>query len=47
LQLEEWVRTKALFENPEQKQTVLNVLGEGRAVYESIIERARRLGREE
>ncbi|MCC5906929.1 MAG: CehA/McbA family metallohydrolase [Balneolaceae bacterium] len=45
-QLEEWVRTKALFENEEQKQTVLNVLAEGKAVYENIIRRAERLGRE-
>lgn len=44
--LEEWVRTKGLFENDEQRETVLNVLGEGRAVYENIIDRAQRLERE-
>lgn len=44
--LEEWVRTKGLFENSEQRETVLNVLGEGRTVYEHIIERAQRLGRD-
>lgn len=43
--LEEWVHTKALFETEAQKQTVLNVLEQGRAVYENIADRARRLGR--
>jgi hypothetical protein len=44
--LVEWVQTKGLFENEEQRKTVLNVLGEGKAVYENIIRRAERLGRE-
>lgn len=43
--LEEWVRTKGLFDEPGQKETVLNLLNEGRTVYEGIIERAQRLGR--
>lgn len=44
--LEEWVQMKGLFENDEQRETVLNVLEEGRSVYENIIERAQRVGRE-
>ena len=35
-----WVSTKGLFDTDEQRQTVLNVIGEGRAVYESIVERS-------
>ena len=34
-----WVRTKGLFDDDEQRQTVLNVISEGRAVYERIVER--------
>ncbi len=43
--LEEWVKTKGLYDTEAQQQTVLNVLREGKAVYENIIERAERLGR--
>lgn len=43
----EWVNIKGLFDTPNQKKTVLNVLREGRRVYESIAERARGLGRTE
>lgn len=43
--LEEWVNTKALFENPSQKEIVLNTLNEGRLVYQRTAERARNLGR--
>lgn len=43
--LEEWVQIKALFESDEQKETVLSLLEEGRAVYEDIIERALKFGR--
>jgi hypothetical protein len=38
--LADWVRRKGLFDTPEQRETVLNVIGQGRAVYESIVERA-------
>jgi hypothetical protein len=34
--LAEWVQTKGLFETDEQKQAVLNVIAEGRSVYERI-----------
>jgi|GEM_PF-2765996 len=37
--LEKWVKTKALFDTPAQKETVLNVLESGRNIYEDIIER--------
>lgn len=43
--LEEWVQTKALFESDEQKETVLDLLEEGRSVYENISDRAVELGR--
>ena len=35
--LSAWVRTKGLFDNDEQRRTVLRVLAEGRAVYERIV----------
>jgi hypothetical protein len=38
--LTDWVKRKGLFDTPEQRETVLNVIGEGRAVYQSIVERA-------
>ena len=37
--LTDWVKHKGLFDNPEQRETVLNVIAEGRAVYEIIVER--------
>ena len=37
--LTEWVNTKAMFDSPQQKQTVLDVIRQGRAVYESIVQR--------
>ena len=40
-----WVNTKGLFDTPNQKETVLNVIRQGRIVYESIAERARNFGR--
>ena len=43
--LAEWVETKALFYDDEQKKAVLDVIGQGRDVYEKIIERAEDLGR--
>ncbi|MDR9410752.1 MAG: CehA/McbA family metallohydrolase [Balneolaceae bacterium] len=43
--LEDWVQTKALFESNEQKEAVLDLLEEGRAVYESISHRAVEFGR--
>ncbi len=43
--LENWVQTKALFESDQQKETVLNLLDEGRTVYDNIIERANTLNR--
>lgn len=43
--LERWVETKALFESDQQKETVLDLLEEGRAVYESISDLAVELGR--
>lgn len=43
--LEEWVLTKALFESGEQRETVLDLLEEGRTVYEEISDRAVELGR--
>jgi len=43
--LSEWVNTKALFYNENQKKAVLEVIGEGRDVYENIIHRAGELKR--
>lgn len=43
--LSEWVKTKALFYNENQKEEVLEVIGDGRAVYENIIQRAKELNR--
>jgi hypothetical protein len=43
--LEEWVETKALFDNPAQKAEVLKVLDEGRSMYIKIVERAGMLER--
>ena len=40
-----WVNTRGLFDTPSQKETVLNIIQQGRAVYESIAERAWKLGR--
>ncbi len=42
--LEEWVETKGLFETSAQKESVLNVLKEGRLVFENIIRRTENLG---
>lgn len=42
----EWVNTKALFDSNLQKEEMLNVLKEGKTVYENIIIRANKLGRE-
>lgn len=44
--LEEWVRTKGLFTDLSQKETVLDVLHEGRAVYERIALQAKEFNRE-
>ncbi|MEE9371071.1 MAG: hypothetical protein V3W45_06330, partial [Sedimentisphaerales bacterium] len=38
--LTEWVNTKALFDSPKQKETVLDIIRQGRVVYESVVERA-------
>ncbi|UCD61097.1 MAG: CehA/McbA family metallohydrolase [Flavobacteriaceae bacterium] len=43
--LSEWVNTKALFYDENQKREVLEVIGKGRAVYENIIQRAAELKR--
>ncbi len=43
--LTDWVKTKGLFDTKTQKEEVLKVFGEGRAVYEQIIVRAQGLGR--
>jgi hypothetical protein len=43
--LSEWVNTKALFYDENQKREVLEVIGKGRAVYENIIQRAEELKR--
>jgi hypothetical protein len=43
--LEEWVQTKALLESDQQKETVLDLLEEGRAVYKKISEYAVELER--
>ena len=43
--LEEWVRTKGLFDSDDQKQVVLEELKKGKAVYQEIIALAERLGR--
>ncbi len=40
--LTEWVNTKALFDSPQQKQIVLDIIRQGRAVYESIVQREQR-----
>ena len=40
--LEEWVKTKALFDTTAQKETVLKVLESGRNIYEDVIEREKR-----
>jgi hypothetical protein len=37
--LDDWVRRKGLFDTPDQRETVLNVIREGRAVYETIVKR--------
>lgn len=44
--LEEWVRTKGLFADSSQKETVLDVLNEGRTVYERIAGQAKEFNRE-
>ena len=41
--LTDWVRRKGLFDTPEQRETVLNVIAEGRAVYASIAARSHKL----
>lgn len=38
--LEDWVNEKGLFDQEEQKQEVLTVIGKGKEVYEEIIKRA-------
>ena len=43
--LSEWVNTKALFYDEHQKNAVLEVIGQGRDVYENIIHRAGELNR--
>lgn len=43
--LSDWVETKGLFDTESQKEEVLKVIGEGKAVYEQIIKRAEKLGR--
>jgi hypothetical protein len=43
--LSEWVNTKALFYDEHQKKEVLEVIGQGRDVYENIINRAGELNR--
>jgi hypothetical protein len=43
--LAEWVETKALFYEENQKKAVLEVINQGRDVYEKIIEQAEELGR--
>ena len=43
--LAEWVETKALFYEENQKTAILEVIDQGRDVYEKIIERAEELGR--
>ena len=44
-QLETWVNTKGLYDNEEQKKAVLEVLEQGRQVYQEVIERAKKFGR--
>lgn len=44
--LENWVKEKAIFESPEQRNTVLSLIDEGMAVYLQVVERAKWLGRE-
>ncbi|MHC4531786.1 MAG: hypothetical protein ACYSXD_09525, partial [Planctomycetota bacterium] len=41
--LTKWVNTKALFDSPRQKQIVLDIIRQGRAVYESIVQREQAL----
>jgi hypothetical protein len=41
-----WVEEKGLFDHEGQKHAVLDVIEDGRSVYEGIIERADLLGRE-
>jgi len=36
--LENWIKTKARFDNDSQKQTLLNVLDQGRNIYKAIKE---------
>lgn len=43
--LVDWVQNKGLFESESQKETVLDVLNEGRAVYERIAKQAREFNR--
>lgn len=43
--LSQWVNTKALFYDENQKREVLEIIGKGREVYEKIIKRAEELGR--
>lgn len=38
--LSDWVRRKGLFDTPEQRETVLEVIDRGRAVYDGIVARA-------
>lgn len=44
--LADWVKTKGLFDNENQKTEVLKIIEEGRMVYEDIVARATALGRE-
>lgn len=44
--LEQWVKAKGLYENENQKMEVLDVLEQGRKIYEQIIGRATKLGRQ-
>ena len=43
--LEDWVQQKGLFDNEAQKQEVLNVIGEGRQVYQDIIKQVKEAAR--
>ncbi|MFC2089148.1 CehA/McbA family metallohydrolase [Bacteroidota bacterium] len=43
--LSDWVEKKGIFYTENQKNEVLDVIGQGRAVYEQIIEQAEELGR--
>ncbi|MCW5515275.1 CehA/McbA family metallohydrolase [Muriicola sp. Z0-33] len=44
--LADWVKTKGLFDNENQKTEVLRIIEEGRMVYEDIVKSATALGRE-